>query len=103
MSLEAAAGKNPVTHVGKLYNIAAHDIAQTIVETVPGAIGARCLMVSQIGAPISAPALVEVKIETEAAASGEEFEPQVEQIVVDALETLPSRIDDFVHAKVPLH
>jgi S-adenosylmethionine synthetase len=35
MSLEAAAGKNPVTHVGKLYNIAAHDIAQTIVETVP--------------------------------------------------------------------
>ncbi|TGT59760.1 methionine adenosyltransferase, partial [Mesorhizobium sp. M2E.F.Ca.ET.166.01.1.1] len=30
MSLEAAAGKNPVSHVGKIYNIAARDIAETI-------------------------------------------------------------------------
>jgi S-adenosylmethionine synthetase len=103
MSLEAAAGKNPVTHVGKLYNVAARDIAQTIVHTVPGAIGARCLMVSQIGAPITAPALVEVRIETEVAASGEGFKPQTEQIVTDALAALPSRIDDFVQGKIGLY
>src|SRR3989338_5119768 len=35
MSLEAASGKNPITHVGKLYNIAAHRSAQALVDEVP--------------------------------------------------------------------
>jgi S-adenosylmethionine synthetase len=103
MSLEAAAGKNPVTHVGKLYNVAAHEIARTIVQAIPGVVGARCLIVSQIGAPITEPALIEVKIETETAASGEEFRAQVEQIATDALEALPLRIEDFVQSKVGLY
>ena len=32
MSLEAAAGKNPVTHVGKIYNVVAREIAAGLVE-----------------------------------------------------------------------
>lgn len=28
-TLEAAAGKNPVSHVGKIYNLLAHEIAET--------------------------------------------------------------------------
>lgn len=32
MSMEAAAGKNPVTHVGKLYNLASNQIAQKIYD-----------------------------------------------------------------------
>jgi S-adenosylmethionine synthetase len=103
MSLEAAAGKNPVTHVGKLYNIAAKDIARTIVRTVSGIAGARCLMVSKIGAPITEPALVQVKIETEGAASAQEFSLQIEQIVAEALAALPSRIDDFVQGRIGLY
>ena len=35
MSLEAAAGKNPVTHVGKIYNVLARKICETLVTTVP--------------------------------------------------------------------
>jgi len=32
MTLEAAAGKNPVSHVGKTYNIAARQICDKIVD-----------------------------------------------------------------------
>ncbi|EDP73554.1 methionine adenosyltransferase, partial [Hydrogenivirga sp. 128-5-R1-1] len=34
MSLEAAAGKNPVSHIGKIYNTAAMDMAERIVSEV---------------------------------------------------------------------
>ena len=36
MTLEAAAGKNPVTHVGKLYNVMANRIARALISEVPG-------------------------------------------------------------------
>ncbi len=35
MSLEAAAGKNPVSHAGKIYNVVAQRIAETLAATVP--------------------------------------------------------------------
>jgi S-adenosylmethionine synthetase len=62
MSLEAAAGKNPVTHVGKLYNLLAHRIARALVEQVPGALEAYCYLVSRIGSPIGDPRLLDVKL-----------------------------------------
>lgn len=64
MTMEAAAGKNPVSHVGKLYNIVAHRIAAAIVAECPDSCAARCSLVSQIGAPIDQPALVDVAIAT---------------------------------------
>jgi S-adenosylmethionine synthetase len=44
MSLEAAAGKNPVTHVGKLYSVMAHRIAAAVVAAVPGVHEASCYL-----------------------------------------------------------
>lgn len=63
MSMEAAAGKNPVTHVGKLYQIAARRLAEAIVETVDGVEGAECYLVSQIGQPVDEPQLVDVHVQ----------------------------------------
>jgi S-adenosylmethionine synthetase len=54
MSLEAAAGKNPVCHVGKLYQVMARLIVERLGE-------ATCMMVSQIGAPITEPQVVLVE------------------------------------------
>ena len=34
LGTEAAAGKNPVSHVGKIYNVLAHKIAKEIYEKV---------------------------------------------------------------------
>jgi S-adenosylmethionine synthetase len=61
MTMEAAAGKNPRSHVGKLYNLAAGRIA----ETVAGRLGdaeVACWLVSRIGSPIDEPATVHVRV-----------------------------------------
>ncbi len=62
MSVESVAGKNPVSHTGKLYNIAALRIAQAIAAQIPGAPSAQCVLVSQIGRPIDDPRLVDVAL-----------------------------------------
>jgi S-adenosylmethionine synthetase len=64
MSLEAAAGKNPVTHVGKIYNVVARQIADSLVEAVSEIAKAQCLLVSRIGAPVTSPAAVHIKLAT---------------------------------------
>lgn len=60
MTLEATAGKNPITHTGKLYNLAANVISAEIAEN-PGFSEAECYLVSQIGKPITEPQIVHVK------------------------------------------
>jgi S-adenosylmethionine synthetase len=62
MTLEAAAGKNPVSHVGKLYNVVAGRIARELVSALPDVAGAECTLVSRIGAPIDDPQLVGVRL-----------------------------------------
>jgi S-adenosylmethionine synthetase len=100
MSIEAAAGKNPVTHVGKIYNLAASEIARAVVAALPGVSRARCLLVSRIGAPITEPAVVSLNVE---AVDGDlvlAAKPQIEEIVRQALAALPTRIDDFLSDSV---
>ena len=94
MSAEAAAGKNPVNHVGKLYNLMAGRIAAAVVERVPAIVAAECVLVSEIGRPVADPCIVDVAISGEAAP--EQVRPDVEQIV--ALET--SRVSELTDALV---
>ena len=54
-SLEAACGKNPISHVGKIYNVLALQAAQAIVERVPMVKEATVYILSQIGAPLDQP------------------------------------------------
>jgi S-adenosylmethionine synthetase len=55
MGTEAAAGKNPVSHVGKIYTIFTHQVAQKVYEEVAGIREVYIWMVSQIGRPIDQP------------------------------------------------
>jgi S-adenosylmethionine synthetase len=59
MSMEAASGKNPVTHVGKIYNLKAQSIAQTINEQTGSF--AQVKLLSQIGSSIRNPQTVHVE------------------------------------------
>ncbi len=54
-SLEAACGKNPISHVGKIYNVLALQTAQDIVKGVPGVKEATVYLLSQIGKPLDQP------------------------------------------------
>lgn len=60
MSMEATAGKNPVNHVGKLYNILSNKIAQEIAGE--GAEQVYVRLMSQIGKPIDQPLMASVQV-----------------------------------------
>lgn len=62
MTLEAAAGKNPVSHVGKLYNLAAGRIATAITDARPTVTDCAVMLVSQIGRPVNDPDLADVRV-----------------------------------------
>lgn len=61
MGTEAAAGKNPVSHVGKIYTVLAHRIAREIYERVEGLSEVYVWLLSQIGSPIDEPKAVYIK------------------------------------------
>jgi len=87
MSLEAAAGKNPVSHIGKIYNVVASIIANRVVKEVEGVEEAYCYMVSQIGKPINEPQVCDVKVRKK----GNSFDKEaVRKIAQEELEKMPN-------------
>ena len=64
MSLEAVAGKNPISHVGKVYNVLALLAARAIVERVPAVRQAQVIVLSQIGRPLDQPFVATARITT---------------------------------------
>lgn len=62
MSLEAVAGKNPVSHVGKLYNLLAHQLASDILTEVEGLDEVTVRLLSAIGRPVDQPQLAAVDV-----------------------------------------
>lgn len=62
MGTEAAAGKNPVSHVGKIYTILAHKMAGELYLRVDGIKEVYVWLLSRIGAPIDKPAEVYVRV-----------------------------------------
>lgn len=62
MTMEAAAGKNPVSHIGKLYNVMANRIAARIVAEITSVSGTSVCLVARIGEPIAEPGLVALRL-----------------------------------------
>jgi S-adenosylmethionine synthetase len=68
-TLESVAGKNPVTHVGKLYNVTASLLASDLVRTIPEVQDAEVRLVSRIGRPVDEPQIVDVRLRVEGEAA----------------------------------
>lgn len=64
MSLEAAAGKNPVNHVGKVYSVLATEMAASIAAEHPDIEDITITLLSQIGKPIDQPKVASASIIT---------------------------------------
>ncbi|HEX9725709.1 MAG TPA: methionine adenosyltransferase [Vicinamibacteria bacterium] len=83
-SNEAVAGKNPVAHVGKVYNFLAQEIA-TRTAVLTGVREATVYLVSQIGRPLVKPHMVAVTLVLAPDVELEEVGPRVEDIVETTL------------------
>ncbi len=99
MSMEAAAGKNPVNHVGKIYNVAAHDMARQIYEQVKGIREVYVKLVSQIGRPIDDPLIADVKVKVDGRLTSD-MKEEIRGIVDERLARITEYTDLFVKGEV---
>ncbi len=95
MSLEAAAGKNPVSHIGKIYNVVANLIADRVVNEIEEVEEAYCYIVSQIGKPINEPQVCDVKIRTSRDIKG--IEKEITKIAEQELDEMPYTWKKFLN------
>ncbi len=86
MSLEAPAGKNPISHVGKLYNILANEVAKKVVESLEEVEEAYVYVVSQIGKPITEPQAMDVKVRLKKEVRG--IQEEIEKLSREELENV---------------
>lgn len=103
MTLEAAAGKNPITHVGKLYNIAANRIAAAIVEGIDEVEEACCYLVSQIGRPVGNPQIVDIRLCAGRSASLGDLKPEIDRIVRDHLGRIGRLWEEIIAGNLPVY
>jgi S-adenosylmethionine synthetase len=102
MSLEAAAGKNPVSHVGKIYNVVARGIAEAVVSGIAEVACAECCIVSKIGEPVETPALTHVRLATHDGSPTDRLESAVGEIVTRETRGIPDLVDRFVAGTIQL-
>lgn len=81
MSMEATSGKNPINHVGKLYNLLSNQIAKDIAANVPGIEDAYIRILSQIGHPIDEPLIASAQIIPEDGANMKAIKSESEVII----------------------
>jgi len=81
MSMEATSGKNPVNHIGKIYNLLSNEIAEDVVAEVGGIRDMRVRLLSQIGRPIDQPHVADVRVVTADGVDLADIEDDVRAIV----------------------
>jgi S-adenosylmethionine synthetase len=81
MSMEATSGKNPVNHVGKLYNLLSTEIAESVVSEVDGIRDLRVRLLSRIGQPVDQPHVADVHVSTAPGVALGDVESAVGRIV----------------------
>ena len=96
MSLEALAGKNPVNHVGKIYNVLAQRIAREIVEAIPEVEFASVEILSQIGKPIDQPQVLKISLKGDV----DKAKDKAMYIADKWLEDIQTITDEFVKGNI---
>jgi len=86
MSMEATSGKNPVNHIGKIYNLLATRIAQDCVAEVDGIEEMYVRILSQIGYPVDQPHVASAQVLTKPGTTIKSIKPDIEGIIDGWLE-----------------
>ena len=97
----SAAGKNPVSHVGKIYNVLAERMAKEIAE-LDGVEEAYVTLVSKIGSPLNQPLLRGARIcgDLELSASKK---AAIKSVIDYWLERTDDLVEEFVQGKLTVY
>ncbi len=100
---EAAAGKNPVSHVGKIYNSLSHRIADRVYKQVPEIEEVYIWLLSQIGKPIDQPAIAAAQVVMKPNNSFDSsVKREIEEVVNSELENIEKFCNDLAQGKIPI-
>jgi len=101
-SLEAAAGKNPAGHVGKIYNALAQQVAERVQAEVPGLEEVRATLVSRIGAPLKEPWIASLELVPTAGAALAELEAPARAVLERELAGVEDLVAELVAGRRPV-
>jgi S-adenosylmethionine synthetase len=99
---EAAAGKNPVSHVGKIYSVLTHLLADRIYREVPGMEQVIVWLCSRIGAPINQPQVAAVQVRLNPRTHFSEISDPVRELVNRELDRMPVFCSELAQGKYPI-
>ena len=81
MSMEATSGKNPVNHLGKIYNLLSTEIAESVVAEVDGIRDLQVRLLSQIGKPIDQPHVADAQVVTAEGVAVADVDAEIREII----------------------
>jgi S-adenosylmethionine synthetase len=99
---EAAAGKNPVSHVGKIYNVLSHHIANEIYKKLSGLKEVYVWLLSQIGRPIDKPAIASAQVILEKDNSLSSVQKEIQEIINFKLNNIDKFCMDLAKGKISI-
>lgn len=95
-STTPAAGKNPISHPGKLYNVMAQRIARSVVDESDGVSEARVTLLTAIGRPLRTPMVANIAVRLAAPNTFQAIRGEIDSL---ARRTL-SEVDDVIRGLV---
>jgi len=100
MSMEATSGKNPINHIGKIYNLLSTQVAQECVAKVDGIEEMYVRLLSQIGKPIDLPLVASVQILPAKGVTLKEINAEVYEIIDCELANVTSITEKVIAGKL---
>ncbi|MDY6779347.1 MAG: methionine adenosyltransferase [Halobacteria archaeon] len=100
MSLEAASGKNPYNHIGKLYNLVSQELARRVDDEVDEVDEVVIKLLSQIGRPIDDPHVAAINVNTVEGTSVSDVEYEVESIINDGLDDVTDITERIIEGEL---
>ena len=102
MGTEAAAGKNPVSHVGKIYNLLAHKTAEKIYRQTGGIEEVYVLLLSRIGSPVNKPHMATAQVLPMKGVRLKDISPDVTAILEKELSEISGFCDRLAEGAYPI-
>ncbi|MEM1539117.1 MAG: methionine adenosyltransferase [Candidatus Bathyarchaeia archaeon] len=99
---EAAAGKNPVSHVGKIYNTLTFRVAEHVYKEVPEIEEVYIWLLSKIGQPIDQPAIAAAQVIMKGNNSIEKVRQKIASIIDYELENIDKFCMELVQGKISI-
>jgi S-adenosylmethionine synthetase len=98
---EAAAGKNPVSHVGKIYNFLTFRIAQKVCDQVKGIEEVYIWLLSKIGAPIDHPTIAAAQVVMKDDDNTRKTKQKINEVLDKELENIQEFCMELAEGKIP--